>query len=354
MSVDEKNVTITVTLDTNAVGHPARFAAKECTDIFAVAHAALQTVKQSEIPRVAGETIHHQMKIEGRTEDQQLEAYNRRLSAMCISDLSRGIRATMEAAASHIDFLAIDPNDLAGETIEDIQSAANVRLAKFLAAAQALSYPPLLEKVQAGLRAPLTWAPELVSFQKVRNCLEHRGGIVGERDLDDDGVLTLQLPYLHLELVDPDGNVGPIEFGVVIAKASKVQIRVATRTQTFGIGDAVAGTPPKLVKLGSRCGCLPMTWCRSYRSNARRYALLLLRRSKLPSLKRRLEQRVRCKRGSQNGTFGSERRTTVHEPDDESMIVKNWAPADAMGERAIYFGSHCAKREAEARYSTPY
>src|ERR1700720_1112195 len=60
-------------------------------------------------------------------------------------------------------------------------------------------FPKLLAHVNAGLTSPLEFEREFLSIQRVRNCLEHRGGIVRKQDLDDQAAaLTLSFPRLKV------------------------------------------------------------------------------------------------------------------------------------------------------------
>lgn len=62
-----------------------------------------------------------------------------------------------------------------------------------------LQFPQLLAEVNAGLNEPMAFESEFVSLQKVRNCLEHRGGLVSERDVDSvTGLMTLNFPRLRM------------------------------------------------------------------------------------------------------------------------------------------------------------
>lgn len=97
---------VTLRLDARGIGVPAQVAAKEVYGIFALTHPVLQTADLSNMPPLAGETVHHQMDMLGRTPQEELASINRRLTSMCISDLARGVRQSLEDAATHIDIVA--------------------------------------------------------------------------------------------------------------------------------------------------------------------------------------------------------------------------------------------------------
>jgi hypothetical protein len=191
------------------VGVPAQLAAKEVYQIFSLAYAALQVADPKDIPSVPGEIVQHHMDILGRTELEEKASINRRLTAMCISDLARGLRQSLEDAATYIDMLETPANAFRDgikeqsehAMVSSIEAAVLAHQQVVRQRAQAMRHPQLVAKVVKGLKAPLSWTPELTSFQKVRNCLEHRGGIVGLQDLDETNLLTLRLPYLKVDIV---------------------------------------------------------------------------------------------------------------------------------------------------------
>jgi hypothetical protein len=246
MSLNDAPYTGVITINPEAVGLAAKLAASECSAIFSVAHTALSVADLDNLPGIAGEAIPIRMSIANRPTLEHRDACNRRLVAMCISDLARAIRTSMEGAAAYIDFLALGIRVREGATEEEIMETANRRLLELTAEAQALSYPPLLEKVQAGLSSKLTWAPELASFQKLRNCLEHRGGIVGERDIDDTGSLNVRLPYLEIGIIGDDGELTPIPFHVPLERDSHFGVRLSVRVESFAVGQAIAFSPSRV------------------------------------------------------------------------------------------------------------
>lgn len=245
---------VTIKIDARGVGNPAQLAAKEVHDIFAIAYPALGAANFGKVAPLADEAVHMQMEVLGRPPGDERTSVMRRLIAMCISDLSRSIRQTLEDASAHAELLHARPElfrpaDDRGSEDERAQAifAAVERFkAEALAKAQAMRYPQLLEKVQKELATPLQWAPELTSFQKVRNCLEHRGGIVGVQDIGDSGALVLSLPYLKAELVGLDGSRLPLRTGMPLNNASAMHFSVAVRQHTFKLGESLVVEPKQI------------------------------------------------------------------------------------------------------------
>lgn len=253
---------VTITLDARGVGVPAQMAAKEVYGIFALAYPAIQTADLSNIPSLPDESMHHQMEVLGRTAREDLASINRRLIAMCIADLARGVRQSLEGAATHIDLInELSPDairDEIGDDIEDamvaaIQSAVGQQQEALRQRAQAMRHPQLVAKVAKGLRAPLSWTPELSSFQKLRNCLEHRGGIVGTQDVDETNTMILRLPYLKVDVIDASGAVRPFEIGMAVRETSTVKVEVAVRKTTFYLGQTVEVEPKRIGEIAFAC-----------------------------------------------------------------------------------------------------
>jgi hypothetical protein len=81
-----------------------------------------------------------------------------------------------------------------------------LRIQQFRKRAGEANFPDLIAQVNQGLTAPLHFESQFVSLQKVRNCLEHRDGVVGGKDVDPDTkVLRLALPRLKL-FYETDGK----------------------------------------------------------------------------------------------------------------------------------------------------
>ena len=253
---------VTIRLDARGVGVPAQMAAKEVYGIFALAHPVIQKADLSNIAPLGDESVHHQMDLLGRTPQEELASINRRMAAMCISDLARGVRQSLEDAATHIDIATqLSPNAIRSEINDDtedamvaaIWAAVAARQNVFRQRAQAMRHPQLLEKVTKGLWAPLSWAPELTSFQKLRNCLEHRGGIVGMQDIDETGAMVLRLPYLKVDVVGQSGAVRPFEIGMALQERSSMEVGVDVRTRTFQLGETVEVEPKQIGEMAFAC-----------------------------------------------------------------------------------------------------
>ncbi len=143
-------------------------------------------------------------KIRGLTldPDERRVEFKNWVIAKGFQDLARGVREGLEEAYWFISVVPLAN----GEKIQ--VSEFQDRYAKARKRAKTLSFPALLEAVNEGLCSPLNFIREFASLQAVRNCLEHRGGRVGERDIDPDTeTLTLSFPRLKLFYLRGDDEV---------------------------------------------------------------------------------------------------------------------------------------------------
>lgn len=108
-------------------------------------------------------------------------------------DLTRGIRETLEEAYVFVDVW----QKHAGSVISVDVLNATIFSARGIAGKR--NFPDLLSFVNKGLQEPLGFESEFLSLQKVRNCLEHRGGRVREQDIDEtSGTLLLKFPRIKV------------------------------------------------------------------------------------------------------------------------------------------------------------
>ena len=77
------------------------------------------------------------------------------------------------------------------------------------------------------------------SINQLRNCLVHRGGIVGAKDLDA-GRDTFEVCWRDMEfVVDKGDGPTPLEFGKVLEKGAILGIRFSDKRKAFRIGETI-------------------------------------------------------------------------------------------------------------------
>ncbi|WP_407194618.1 hypothetical protein [Bradyrhizobium sp. STM 3566] len=83
----------------------------------------------------------------------------------------------------------------------------------------------------------MTFDDDFKSFQKVRNCLEHRAGVVGKPDIDASGHLNLMLPRLKMFYLDKEGAEVELQAGAIIDRYERPDmVKRETRTRSYALG----------------------------------------------------------------------------------------------------------------------
>jgi hypothetical protein len=113
--------------------------------------------------------------------------------------------------------------------------------APFLKRAAKKNFPDLLEEVNSRLQKPLEFADAYRSLQNARNCLEHRGGIVGKSDIGIDGNMELSFPRMKL-FYHRRGEEIEVEVGATVnAEDGEAEVtllmRLETRLRRYGLGE---------------------------------------------------------------------------------------------------------------------
>jgi hypothetical protein len=140
-----------------------------------------------------------------------------------------------------------------------------------------LSFPKLLDRVNAGLTSPLEFVQEFLSIQTVRNSLEHRNGIVGKQDLDDGGsTLTLTFPRWKFFYMRGEEEIEIAPGEPVDAQNGQPLVDILGRLTTViclgrtdhfharGIQRNSNGLRPFRIRVGSQIAhafCAKVTWC---------------------------------------------------------------------------------------------
>ena len=122
--------------------------------------------------------------------------------------------------------------------------------------ARKLNFPGLMEAVNKGLSKPLHFEKEFLSFQKVRNCLEHRDGRVTQTDTDDGKTLVLSLPRMML-FYERGGQEIEIRIGERIegedGEGVHVFMRMITDTREFRVGERISFSADEFDEIGYGC-----------------------------------------------------------------------------------------------------
>jgi hypothetical protein len=231
MKPDESRPTIQITLHPDGVAAPTQNAAtvsREVVDFYldAVSRADLATRPP------APEDAFFRFDINGPklSEAERRALYENWILAKAFQDLMRGVRASLEEAFLFLELLAIGQmKAMSNSTLDEI-------MAPFRDDAAKRSFPPLLAHVNSKLEKPLDFVDAYQSMQGARNCLEHRAGIVGKKDADEDGVMRLRFPRMRMFFVS-DGTEVELQRGTRVEAGTQIFLHLDLRVREFRIGE---------------------------------------------------------------------------------------------------------------------
>jgi hypothetical protein len=185
------------------------------------------------------------------------EAFKNWVLSKGFQDLARGVRTTLEEAVLYLRTAAMKHGPTTLAKVE-------ADIAEIRARAGAMRFPQLLEEVNPGLREPMAFEVEFRSLQKVRNCLEHRGGRVGRTDVETGTEsLTLSFPRLKLFYLRGDEEVEVAPGEAIDTQAPDnpfggqtevpIYFKRVTRNRTYGLGEAVKITASDFFEIAMAC-----------------------------------------------------------------------------------------------------
>ncbi|MCS3762094.1 hypothetical protein [Bradyrhizobium centrosematis] len=223
--------TINVTLHPDGVAAPAHRAAVICREVIDLYFEALSKTDLSQSPPAPGDAF-FRFEIKGPelSAEERRGAHERWVLIKAFQDLMRGVRGSLEEAYFFIALLK------EGKIRAPTSATLGEILAPYRAKAEAMNFPNLMEQVNRGLKKPVPFAEAYGSLQSARNCLEHRDGVVGRRDVDATGVLKISVPRAKI-FVEQNGAEIEVYENFYAEKDTVIQMRMETRDLVFRLGE---------------------------------------------------------------------------------------------------------------------
>ncbi|MBL8659086.1 MAG: hypothetical protein JNM75_04940 [Rhodospirillales bacterium] len=188
---NEPPVELSITLDRNGVAAPAQRVVTIASEVVGTCLQALANEDLSP-PELQGGFVHYRFSGLEMSAEERRETYQNWILSKGFQDLARGVRETLEEALFYIAIHNLKQKRTTFGQFEADMASIRANVAN-------LSFPKLLDDVNMGLSEPMAFEAEFLSLQRVRNCLEHRGGRVSNRDVDSGtGIMTLSFPRLRL------------------------------------------------------------------------------------------------------------------------------------------------------------
>jgi hypothetical protein len=191
------------------------------------------------------------------SDEERRETYRNWMLSKGFQDLARGVRETLEEALFYLRAIEMKSGHTTwGKLQGDLQ--------RFRTNAEKLQFPKLLADVNSRLTEPMAFEEEFVSLQKARNCLEHRRGSVGSRDVNaSTNTLTLSFPRLRMfykrgneevevtpgEAIDTHCDDNP--FGG--DEEVPIYMNRVTRSRIYELGESVVISSSDFVEIAMAC-----------------------------------------------------------------------------------------------------
>ena len=244
--VGQTPVHATLTLNADAVIAPALRAMRLSSEMMSIGLAALETADLSNPPPLTAGFF--ALGFEG-VEDPVAKKtqYTAWLLAKGFQELARGLRATLEEAYVFVNVPKLIQNPM---TLSDLQAG----MAGVQRKANKLNFPDLTAAVQEDLQGPMNFVEEFTSLNRVRNCLEHRHGIVGQTDLDvGEQVMRLRIPRLKV-MIQQQGEaevelIAPLH----VQKKSIVSVTPDSRERQFVLGETITFDAAQFQEVAMGC-----------------------------------------------------------------------------------------------------
>jgi len=182
---------------------PAYQSVIESKELVHFCMASMETADLTTPPKFDNGDVEYKFPAPERSADQRRAMYQAWIAARALQEIVRGIMVTLQEVLFVIELMKLNG------TVTDENT--NTNLAKTRKTINSYRHPQLLTKINQALKSPLEFEVEMTSLNAVRNCLEHRAGVVGGGDVNSDEHLVLTFPKFAM-IANIGGNeveVGP-------------------------------------------------------------------------------------------------------------------------------------------------
>jgi len=236
---------VNITLSPNAVAAPTLGALRDTLEVISICFPAIEGA--TNVPILSGNGMDFRIEPTQPAEmDERRPVYKQWMLSKGFHELAKGLHRSLEEACLYVEVLKMGGGY---RKWGDLQKAVDGIKKK----ANDARFPELMAWVNAGLSEKLHFDREFHSLNKTRNCLEHRHGIVGDRDVDKDtGVLVLALPRMKVFFVK-DGVETEIAIGQVFEKDTKIFMKRVTSEVSYKVGEKISFTVDEFKTIAFAC-----------------------------------------------------------------------------------------------------
>jgi hypothetical protein len=240
-------VFLNVTLNKDGVIAPALHAVNTTAGAVVVALRAIEDADLAGPVTINGHDMTFQLELGESSEEVRRTSYRSWLLTRGFHELVRGLHGSLEEAYLWIELVKSQGQRLPASSFEEYA-------AKIKKYANAKNLPDLLEAVSSGLNSRFSWEAQALSLNKVRNCLEHRNGIVTERDAGVGATaMQLSVPAIQLAVAQPDGAQLQLKLGMIVQGGGSVTLRIAPRHIEFKVGEPIVFTANDFGEIAFGC-----------------------------------------------------------------------------------------------------
>jgi hypothetical protein len=243
---------LSLTLNPGAVVAPVMSAIKESTEIIGI---CLDAIAKTDLSQPIPSTSFYSFYVDEidpspSTKGQQ-DRYANWLLSKGFQDLAKGIRLTLEEAYLYTEAATLQDQKA---TLIALQS----QIERWRKNARKLNFPDLLQAVNTKLFAQLHFDREFQSLQKVRNCLEHRNGIVSSEDINTDrNTLKLVLPRLRFSL-ERDGTEIDVSQPIAVKAGEKIGVERIVKEREYALSEKIGFSADEFAHIATACALFAM------------------------------------------------------------------------------------------------
>ncbi len=192
--MDEQKQTTTLTLNANGVIGPLHKVLEECTNSILFGLQTMELVNEIP-PDLKIDEGFFRLQFGKNNEDiaAKKEKYKAWLLKKGFEDLVKGIEYTLREAYLYVSIFS-KLSEL--KTAQDFNQA----LPEITKQALKINIPDMLERIEPHLAKSSSYKNQILSINKARNCLVHRGGLVTSKDINDEIEKALKLEWVKLKL----------------------------------------------------------------------------------------------------------------------------------------------------------
>lgn len=224
-----------ITLNATGVVNPLFKVLKECTNSILFGLQATEIVKEIP-PELVIEEGFFRMQFDQDEVDIDIKKQNFKnwLVRKGIEDLVKGIEYSLREAYLYVSIFSRASELKTGE-------AFNQAFAEIRKKALRMHIPNMIEKIEPHLIHPLNYKDQILSINKGRTCLVHRGGLVTEKDINDLSNKTLKLFWVKLKLFyEKEGEEIELQGQTLIEGGTSIKMRRENNEISFNIGQQIS------------------------------------------------------------------------------------------------------------------